>query len=146
MTNHDVPTRLRRHVTVVPDGCWLWTGSISRDGYGRVNARAEFGTTLPHRIAWIVANGPIPSGMELDHLCAVRRCVRPDHLEPVTHQVNTDRAWSRRTTCRNGHDIALQVETPGGDRRCLECRRKTNREGMRRRRAAARAAAQGVPA
>lgn len=80
-----------------PSGCWIWTASVCREGYGRFNANdIDLPSTLAHRIAysWIV--GPIPEGLTLDHLCQVRSCVNPDHLEPVTTGENTRRAFARR--------------------------------------------------
>jgi len=67
--------------------CWLWTGSRSRDGYGKFEpATSVF--YKAHRFAYETVVGPIPEGLTLDHLCRVRRCVNPDHLEPVTNQEN----------------------------------------------------------
>lgn len=122
------------------DTCWSWTGNTSTDGYGRFFGHRIFGTTLPHRISWMDTHGPIPSGLELDHLCQNRVCVNPDHLELVTHQENIRRAWARRTECRNGHDIALQVSDYRGGQRCLVCRRIANAASARRRRRGPRAA------
>ena len=68
------------------DGCWLWQGYINAFGYG-VNRRG-----LAHRVYYQSARGPIPRGMELDHLCRVRSCVNPDHLEAVTHLENHRRS------------------------------------------------------
>ncbi len=122
------------------DSCWLWTANKSPDGYGRFAYLADFGTSLPHRIARMALVGPIPEGHELDHLCGVRHCVNPDHLEPVTHQENVRRAVARRTHCPNGHLYAdgNSVSDYAGGRRCLTCRRETNAAYMRRRRAVAR--------
>lgn len=73
------------------DSCWLWTGPLTYDGY------AVFGVdkfrTGAHRWAWKFTHGAFPAhGLQLDHLCRVRHCVNPDHLEPVTPLVNTRRA------------------------------------------------------
>ena len=69
------------------DGCWRWLGARTWDGYGRVwhdrrSARA-------HRVTYALLVGPVPAGHVLDHLCRVRDCVNPTHLEPVTVRVNT---------------------------------------------------------
>lgn len=73
------------------DGCWLWEGGTNADGYGLFSRRP--GTTMmAHRYAYLTTVGPIPEGLELDHLCRVRLCVRSEHLEPVTHAENMRRA------------------------------------------------------
>lgn len=118
------------------DQCWTWNANHSPDGYGRFLGFEQYGTTLPHRIAWQDVHGPVPDGLELDHLCGRRDCVRPDQLEPVTHEENIRRAVARRTTCRNGHDYAAtRVSDYAGGQRCLLCRRAANSAYMRRRRA-----------
>jgi hypothetical protein len=72
-----------------PDGCWLWTGTL-RSGYGRF--RADGRLVQAHRYSYERAVGPIPADRQLDHLCRVRRCVNPDHLEPVTPSENVLRS------------------------------------------------------
>jgi HNH endonuclease len=72
-------------------GCWIWQGRVDRDGYGRVG-----GTVAAHRLVWEIEKGPIPKGMTLDHLCSVRPCVNPAHLECVTYHVNRQRVDERR--------------------------------------------------
>lgn len=105
------------------DTCWLWTGHINTSGYGQIRwggpkARA-------HRIAYELEVGPIPEGLELDHLCRVRHCVNPSHLEPVTRRVNVHRGEggagrnSRKTHCPRGHAYDYAV---GGRRYCRTCR------------------------
>lgn len=102
--NHGTTDRIRNVLTPVErlmakvqrseGGCWLWTGSITRAGYGRIRgADAHDGrTVLAHRLAYELLVGPIPQGLHLDHLCRVRRCVNPEHLEPVTLAENNRRA------------------------------------------------------
>lgn len=92
----DLPSaaaRLMRHVEVSDDGCWNWTAALNAFGYGR------FRGLLAHRVSYESLVGPIPDGLELDHLCRNRKCVRPEHLEPVTHDENYRRAIEAR---RNG--------------------------------------------
>jgi hypothetical protein len=80
--------RFWRRVEKTP-GCWIWTGSRTRDGYGQfTSARICVGA---HRYSYESLRGPIPPGMQLDHLCRTRECVRPDHMEPVTQAENTRR-------------------------------------------------------
>lgn len=80
------------------NGCWLWRGGTNGLGYGHVgrNGRTEYA----HRVAYVLAGGEIPAGLVIDHLCRTTLCVRPDHLEPVTHAENHARGkhggWPRR--------------------------------------------------
>jgi hypothetical protein len=75
--------------------CWLWTAFKNRDGYGRFNAGGNQ-PVLVHRFAYELLVGPIAEGLELDHLCRVRACVRPEHLEPVPHRENLRRGSYKR--------------------------------------------------
>lgn len=74
-------------------GCWLWRGSLSL-GY------ASFGGVWGHRLAYEYAIGPIPAGLELDHLCRTTNCVNPAHLEPVTHAENMRRGAAARRAAK----------------------------------------------
>lgn len=69
--------------------CWLWQGKLSNFGYARI----KFGqkTVMLHRLVYEYFKGAIPDGLEIDHLCSVRHCVNPEHLEAVTHQINVSR-------------------------------------------------------
>ena len=79
--------------------CWLWTGALSDRGYGAFRIGGRSGKTVrAHRWAFEDANGPIPEGLEPDHLCRVRACVRPDHQEAVTHRENLRRGAEARRT------------------------------------------------
>jgi hypothetical protein len=84
--------------------CWLWTGCIS-DGYGQI--RGEGGATAKVRqairVSWELIVGPIPEDHEIDHLCEVKACVRPEHLEPVTGAENIRRYAAKRfKQCKHG--------------------------------------------
>ena len=72
--------------------CWLWTGSRNNMGYGKIKQADRRTMSLAHRVSYELLVGPIPEGMQLDHLCRVRHCVRPDHLEVVTNRENNMRA------------------------------------------------------
>jgi hypothetical protein len=118
--------------------CIIWAGSIDRDGYGR------FRNTPAHRIAYEESKGPIPSGLVIDHLCRVRNCVNPDHLEAVTIRENTLRGFNppamnaRKTHCVNGHEFD-EINTywrPNGERDCRACIRARVRKYKQHRRAA----------
>lgn len=109
--------------------CWLWVGGWQRKtGYGM------FGTgLLAHRFAYQLIVGAIRSGLELDHLCRVRLCVNPGHLEAVTHQENVarglvatrnrERARPPRTHCSQGHFLEGNVYISGSHRQCRTCAR-----------------------
>ena len=74
--------------------CWLWTGCTQR--YGKIKTGGKKGTAYAHRLSYEWAHGPVPAGLELDHLCDTTRCVNPAHLEAVTHSENELRKVARR--------------------------------------------------
>lgn len=77
---------------VCPDsGCHLWAGAKCHNGYGVAWLSFPRSTCRAHRVTYEVAKGPIPSGLVLDHLCRVKQCVNPSHLEPVTNATNQRR-------------------------------------------------------
>lgn len=138
------PTAERRfwaRVHKTPE-CWLWTGGTSR-GYGQLSwgSPGTPGRTSAYRFAYELLVGPVPEGMQLDHLCRVRNCVNPAHLEPVTCQVNVLRGIGPSATnaakshCAKGHPLAGEnlVVNSKGQRICLECRRRSGREAARKR-------------
>lgn len=127
--------RLKKLVAVDSNGCWIWQGVTTPKGYGLFTWRA-YGrrTWSAHTAAWTLVRGPVPDGLELDHLCRVRRCVNPDHLEPVTHAENVRRAAealrsARGGRCVRGHNVAEVgvYTTRSGRRVCQECRREHRR-------------------
>lgn len=88
--------------------CWLWTGGLWKEGYGQFYPTSN-PPVVAHRFAYELLVGPVPEGLELDHLCRVRHCVKPGHLEAVTHSENMRRgAWAIRTHCKNGHEYTEQ--------------------------------------
>ena len=104
-------------------GCWLWAAKVDRDGYGRV-----LKGLLAHRMSFQAFKGEIPKGLTLDHLCRVRSCINPDHLEPVSHKTNILRGVARRTACIHGHPFSgdnLHIG-PTGKRFCRACWRKNS--------------------
>jgi hypothetical protein len=106
------------------DGCWLWTGSIVHTGYGSFNiGRGTHGSDSAHRVAYLLAVGCIPPKMQLDHLCRVRHCVNPRHLEVVTQQENLRRGTALITSCPQGHvyDEANTRYRADGHRQCRAC-------------------------
>ena len=128
-------------------GCWLWIGATQSQGYGCFGVAGT--SQLAHRISYTLAYGAIPESLVIDHLCLVKRCVRPDHLEAVTVKVNNQRALdngqaqpsalSQRNAaklfCRNGHPYSPDntYVTPQGHRDCRTCKRAAD-ERLRRRR------------
>lgn len=90
--------RIERFIERSDEGCWLWTGALNPNGYGLIFLAET--ARLAHRVAYTEYVGPIPDGMPLDHLCRVKRCVAPDHLEAVTASENTRRAWPYRADYR----------------------------------------------
>lgn len=85
--------------------CWIWTGGASHYGYGQVSYKGK--TTHVHRVAYMLWVGPIPDGLQIDHVkargCSSKLCLNPAHLEAVTAQVNSSRA-NTRTHCPRGHE------------------------------------------
>ena len=110
--------------------CWVWQLSTDRDGYGNLWARGT--SQKAHRVYYEDHVGPVPKGLQLDHLCRVRSCVNPEHLEPVTAQVNVLRGISpaavnaTRTSCPAGHpyDDENTKILARGWRRCRTCERQ----------------------
>ncbi len=121
-------TRFWEKVSRDPDGCWRWSGTITTKGYGVFwldgrNRRA-------HRVAYEAMVGEIPQELQLDHLCRVRSCVNPAHLEPVTARENTKRGNTgenhrSKTACPAGHaydSTNTHINTRGA-RVCKTCNR-----------------------
>jgi hypothetical protein len=101
-------------------GCELVTHRLDNHGY------AFHGSSRAHIVAWVGANGPVPEGMEIEHLCRRRNCRAVHHLELVTRSENELRkSWryrAKRRQCAKGHDLAINgVVTPEGGRVCRQC-------------------------
>lgn len=91
--------RLAEKTDVTPGGCWLWTGYVMKStGYGQIGVGQRL--VLTHRASYEAHVGPIPRGLHVDHLCRVRRCINPDHLEAVTQAENNRRAAQYRGVSR----------------------------------------------
>lgn len=113
-------------------GCWLWVGQVTPAGYGKAKNRSA------HRSLYEIIKGPVADDLDLDHLCRVRSCVNPAHLEPVSTKENIRRGIRGvlTTHCPQGHPYdALNTRYFRGYRRCRECGRSFMRSYMRKRRA-----------
>lgn len=149
------PERFAEKYTVHPEtGCWEWSEKRNRGGYGVFTLSLTGGrTVLAHRFSLKLAGVEIPDGMVVDHLCRVRHCVNPEHLDVVTNRENLLRGmgWSgthyRKTHCVRGHkfdddNTVVYVTADGREQRnCRECINFR----ARRRRARLAAVRNGVP-
>jgi hypothetical protein len=131
----DLLIRLFKNREVNQSGCWLWTGCLNVYGYGVMGHKNRQVHT--HRLGYFIFRGDIPdsaTGLQLDHLCGVRACFHPWHLEIVTIRTNLLRSKksaagqnSAKTHCIRGHLLAGDnIRVKNGERICLACRRFYN--------------------
>lgn len=137
------PTPLRTRLEMLidrrgPDECWPWLGFISPDGYGRFRPTQDR-YVHAHRVVYEEFVGPIPDGLDIDHVkergCSLRHCMNPAHMEPVTSAENTRRGNgpagvnARKTACIHSHPFTPENTYlyPDGERACRECRRLADR-------------------
>ena len=137
-----LPSRMRSKVAIqlcpdpyLPGYCWAWTACINSKGYGCIAVAGK--SQLAHRVSYELVVGPIPDGLQIDHLCRNTVCCNPDHLEPVTAKENIQRtARVNKDRCVNGHlldEANLIVKRAGRYmvRNCRECtnaRKRANRK------------------
>jgi hypothetical protein len=125
------------------DGCWLWNARLfTQTGYGLFTVRCDDGKWRPttaHRVSYQLTVGPIPDRFHVDHLCRVRPCVRPEHLEAVTQRENVLRGdglsaiAARRDCCVKGHPYTAENTyiRPAGHRECRACARENDMRRVR---------------
>ena len=129
----DLKTRLEAKSIPEPNsGCWIWIGALRKGDYGQIVIDGK--KKLAHRISYEIHKGPIPEGMELDHICRMHQCINPDHLEAVSHRVNVLRGaapsavHAAKTHCSKGHEFSASITINGKVRRhCKICKRITQR-------------------
>jgi hypothetical protein len=128
-----LPARFWTKVETGETECWLWTGAINRNGYGRFVVGVK-DTRVAHRVAYEALVAPIATGLQLDHLCRTRRCVNPAHVEPVTQAENLRRGETitakavATTHCPKDHPYSGEnlYVNPEGHRLCRQCARDRN--------------------
>lgn len=141
--------RFYAKIEFADSGCWLWRGAVTKNsGYGQFSVCFSRPRHVvhngAHRLAFLLWKGPIPEGLAIDHLCRVRNCVNPEHLEAVTPRENTLRgntpaaANAHKTHCKRGHPLTTNNLDPWFLRRrlraCIECKRIRGRISDRKRR------------
>ena len=128
---------LDKIMPVTESGCWIWMASHTKEGYGTTSWHGK--QNVAHRVIWSIVNGPIPLGLHIDHLCRVRPCVNPAHMELVTQRENILRGvgpsaiHATKTQCPRGHAFTPENtfrQRVGHriQRSCRECRRKACRD------------------
>lgn len=115
-------------------GCWVWRKPNKHLGYGSIGIDGI--RQYVHRISYLLFNGAIPKGKEIDHLCRNRACINPTHLEVVTHKENGLRGISppainaRKQLCSNGHPFSKTDSR--GYRICNICHADRNQKSVAR--------------
>jgi len=121
--------RLWPFIDKQPDGHWIWTRRANSSGYGTLTVDGR--SVMVHRLVYELLVGPIPERWTIDHLCRIRLCCNPEHLEPVTYDENVRRALAAykarmdaRTHCVHGHpwDEVNTYVNGSGSRQCRQCR------------------------
>lgn len=127
--------RLIASVTLDETGCWLAGRRLDPSGYKRSFVSQDHRPRNPfsHRLSYEYFRSPIPEGLTIDHLCRVRHCVNPWHLEPVTRGENVARGYGvsarvvREGICKAGHPFTDVYVRPNGKRECRVCQRLRDR-------------------
>jgi hypothetical protein len=119
-----LPLHIRRNIDPGEAGCWLWSRARNKHGYGWASYRNK--THEAHRLIYMLSRRPVPAGLVLDHLCRVRHCVNPAHMEPVANRTNVLRgAGCNRPACPQGHRYTPENTyiSRVGARNCRQCQR-----------------------
>lgn len=120
------------------EGCWVWEGHTLKSGYGSTSRKRKYSA---HRLAYSVYKGPIPEGMQVDHLCSNPPCGNPDHLDVVSPLIdgtrkrirNAWRGWA--THCSRGHELNDRTtgwRPDGSGRQCMVCSHARQNEFRKR--------------
>lgn len=123
----DLEKRFQKKIDKV-NGCWLWLATINNSGYGQFSVDGKL--YLAHRVSYELYKGPIPGELVVDHLCSVRHCVNPDHLEAISHLENVRRGngdyLKYKTHCKKGHEFSTENTyiCKNGKRHCRTCSRE----------------------
>jgi hypothetical protein len=131
--------RIANGFTIDKSGCWLWQRATDKDGYGITSVNRV--THRAHRLVYLLANGKLDNKLTIDHLCEVKECVNPSHLEQVATGVNTLRSSkapaainARKTHCKQGHELTPDnTYRNSGGRMCKICSSLKNKADYKRR-------------
>lgn len=124
--------RLDGRYEVCPaSGCWVWSGAVDRYGYGMLKVKTLHGdrTTGAHRASWVVHRGVVSPTLTIDHLCRLKTCVNPDHLEPVTNAENIRRRTADNPGGTGRPRIPLQERQGCGTHGRADGRFDTRKDG-----------------
>lgn len=124
--NKRLADHMVKRISIDRAGCWIWSNTTPQN-YARLLIWGK--AMLVHRLSYMLASGPIPEGFQIDHLCKVRSCCNPQHLEATTPSLNNARSDSlsgentRKTHCKRGHPLSGENlrYTVRNERQCRKC-------------------------
>lgn len=126
----DLKDRLMSQLVLGQNECWLWTGGCFSEGYGALYVSERGSNVGTHRLAYELFIGPIPKDHHVHHVCGVRNCCNPVHLEAKPPMEHARDHQEEKTHCKRGHELAgdnLYVFPATGFRRCKICYRAGKR-------------------